>query len=307
MREAPAQRLRKSSSRRPQAFLALALLATAAGSIGAIQLAAAGGRPAAQIRVRRDLRYSDTPSQPLLLDAFLPGSRGGVTPAVVLVHGGGWVGGGKWRWDADAAKLAALGWAAFSIDYRLSPRARFPAAVDDLRAAIRWIGSHARELHVDRRRIGLIGDSAGGTLVAYVAVAGTGSRAGSVRVRAAASWSGPTDLASLVRDGHSPYLRRVARAYVGCPLTTCAHRYQSASPADHVSPSSTPLLLANSTRELVPLAQALELADRLKEAGVRFRLLVFPGTRHARRYEAAAWEPTLGFLQRYLGRLPVTP
>jgi acetyl esterase len=306
MRAAAAQRLRKSSSRRPRALVALALLATTAGGIGAIQLATAGGRTAAQIRVRRDLRYSGTPSHPLLLDAFLPRGRGGVTPAVLLVHGGGWVRGGKWRWDADAAKLAALGWAAFSIDYRLSPRARFPAAVDDLRAAIGWIGAHARELHVDRRRIGLIGDSAGGTLVAYVAVAGTGSRAGSLGVQAAASWSGPMDLASLVRDGHSPYLQRVTRAYIGCPFTTCAHRYQSASPANHVRPGSTPLLLANSARELVPLAQAREMADRLREAGVRFRLLILAGTRHARRYEAAAWEPTLGFLRRYLGQLPAS-
>jgi acetyl esterase/lipase len=306
MRDAPTQRLGKSTSRGRQAVLALALLATAAGSIGAIQLAPAGGRTPAQIRVRRDLRYGGTPSHPLLLDAFLPRRRGDVTPAVVLVHGGGWVRGGKRRWDADAAKLAALGWAAFSIDYRLSPRARFPAAVDDLQTALGWIGSHARELHVERRRIGLIGDSAGGTLVAYVAVAGTGSRAGAVRVRAAASWSGPTDLASLVRDGRSPYLERVTRAYIGCPFRTCARRYQRASPANHVSPGSTPLLLANSTRELVPLAQARELAARLQEAGVRFRLLVLPGTRHARRYEAAAWEPTLTFLEHYLGRLPAT-
>lgn len=101
-----------------------------------------------------------------------PRQHDGLSPALVFFHGGGWVIGDLDSHDVVCRQLAAEGaLIVISVDYRLAPEHKFPAAADDAIAATRWIAAHARDLGVDASRLSIGGDSAGGNLAAVVALA----------------------------------------------------------------------------------------------------------------------------------------
>jgi acetyl esterase len=98
-------------------------------------------------------------------------SKGATLPALVYYHGGGWVIGGIETHDGTCRELAeAVGCTVVSVDYRLAPEHKFPAQVDDCFAALVWVRDHADELSIDRDRIAVAGDSAGGHLAAVTAI-----------------------------------------------------------------------------------------------------------------------------------------
>jgi acetyl esterase len=113
------------------------------------------------------------PGGPIPLRAYRPqGSREGeVLPVLVFMHGGGWTIGDLDTHDVPCRELCnRAGCAVIAVDYRLAPEHRFPAAVDDAIAAVRWIAAHAPQLAIDPRRLAVGGDSAGGNLAAVTAL-----------------------------------------------------------------------------------------------------------------------------------------
>jgi len=213
-----------------------------------------------------------------------------------MLHGGGWRVGDKASWADEAQRLAARGWVAFSVNYRLDEPSVFPAEIDDAQAAVRWVRDQAGEYRVDPARIAALGESAGGHLAAMLATLGSGSLDEGARIRVGAAWSPPVDLTALAGSRGD----RWAGPLLGCTLATCPDRLAQASPVNHVDRTDAPLYLVNSTDELVPLSQAQVMAERLKASGVDHRLDVFPGARHAMDFRADAWAPTLAFLETHL-------
>ena len=273
-----------------------------------VATALAAGRVAAGpagVQVIRGLTYRTVGGERLRLDAYLPASGGPAHPAVVVVHGGGWRSGtraafapGEVSVEPTARLFAAHGWATFSIDYRLAPRARFPAQLSDVLSALVWVRRHHSRFRVNPDRVALLGASAGGNLAALAALTAPPS----ARVVAAVSWSGPMDLttfyAVLANRGSRPFVVD----YLGCAPEACAARYRNASPIVHVTHASPPLLLANSTTEIVPLDQAREMASALQVHNVAYALVVVPGSRHAADYEPAVIDRTIRFLAVSFGR-----
>ena len=260
------------------------------------------GPASAQIGVHNDVQYGMAGGKPLLLDAYVPPTpaRPGGRAAVVMIHGGGWRTGDKATWADEANRIAERGWVAFSINYRLDEPSMFPAEVDDVQTAVRWVRSHAREYGVDPARVGALGESAGGHLAAMLATLGSGALDAGARIRVAAAWSPPTDLSALARARGDQW----ATGVMGCTLSTCADKLAQASPVTYVDASDAPLYLVNSSDEQVPLSQAQALNDRLGAVAVDHRLDVLPGSRHALDYRGDAWAPTLAFLDKYLGAAP---
>src|SRR5437763_15792460 len=239
-----------------------------------VPLVAALALAASPIRVERDLHYGPRPQQ--VLDAYVvPGAP----RAVVLVHGGGFHSGSKESLDPTALRFAQSGWSAFSISYRLVPPAPWYAAKQDALEAVRWVRAQSKQFGFDPQRLAVFGTSAGGNLAALAATVGSGRRL----VAAAASWSGPMDLATFAPRN------AVVRRYVGC---SCPTRLRTLSPVSFVGAGDAPLLLASSAHELVPLSQASQMARRLERARIPHRLLVYRGSRHAVAYERDAWTPT---------------
>jgi acetyl esterase/lipase len=278
-----------------------ALLAEFAQGGGGAQCGAPSVGSSAQ--VSSDVRYGSADGAALYLDTYVPAAARSRRPGVVFIHGGGWDRGDKSLFSCEASQVARLGWDGFSINYRLDPPARFPASIEDSLKAVRWIRSHAARFHLDPTKLAVIGSSAGGNLAALIAVDGRGSRTRGSRVLAAVTWSAPTDLARLARTGS--FAGRTVEHYVGCAPAACPKLYQEGSPVSAVDHSDAPMLIANSTSELIPLVQAKEMTRELTHARVAHRLVVIPGARHAEAYEGAVWKASLKFLERFLGRLPI--
>jgi acetyl esterase len=257
--------------------LALALLTTVGFAAPAVS------QPG--VRIENGIVYATTEGVSLKLDAYLP-TAPGPHPGVIVIYGGGWYTGSR-EWDQElGVELAQDGFVAFGVDYRLAPRFTYPAPVEDLQTAVIWIRAHGSEFGVDPGRLGAIGESAGGHLAALLAVLGSGARDTGSRIAAAVSLSGPMDLGRLVTDVGNTRLsdgmtgREAIEQFLGCRAAACAGPLREASPLTYVDGSDAPMLLANSTREVIPLSQATEMAGALREANVPVRLIEVPGSAH---------------------------
>jgi acetyl esterase/lipase len=167
----------------------------------------AAAAPALPGTLTKDIEYARPGGVSVRLDAFVPDGAGPF-PTVIMVHGGVWNAGDKSGGRSHGymapmdGPLARAGFAWFEINYRLSTKYPYPACIDDVEAAIRWVKAHAAEYHVDPRRIALAGESAGGHLVDLAAARADDS----TRVAAVVSFYGVYDLVALanVRGGVHP-------------------------------------------------------------------------------------------------------
>ena len=116
-----------------------------------------------------DMTYASYEGRTLKMDLYKPREKSGKLPAIVCIHGGGWIKGSRKNYTKVARALAAHGYVAVTISYRLSGEAVFPAAIMDCKAAVRFLRAHAQTLGINPEKIGAIGSSAGGHLAALLA------------------------------------------------------------------------------------------------------------------------------------------
>ncbi|RYY65122.1 MAG: alpha/beta hydrolase [Chitinophagaceae bacterium] len=124
------------------------------------------------VRQKKNIVYSRIGKRKLLLDAFYPVSNQSPQTAIIMVHGGGWRSGNRTQHFPLLQKLASLGYTCFAPEYRLSTEALFPAAVYDIKGAIRWVRAHAKQFNIDTAKIVVMGFSAGGELAAFMGTTG---------------------------------------------------------------------------------------------------------------------------------------
>src|SRR5579875_1328564 len=237
-------------------------------------------------RTLNDIVYSRPGGADLLMDASLPGSSL-PTPAVIIVHGGGWVRGDR-RIDVRPLfkPLSDAGFAWFSISYRLvSNVTDFGVAIDDVEAAVRYVKEHAADYNVDPNRIALIGESAGGQLAAMAALrSGTASS-----VKAVVGFYTPTDLVSLLKN--STYIPSQLRDQViGRPWEWLVLAGLSRlSPIDNVRRDMPPFLLIHGTSDaLVPFDQSEQMCKKMRDAGATCEVYPIEGAGHGIRW----WSPS---------------
>jgi acetyl esterase/lipase len=245
--------------------------------------------------VYRDLAYDDeSPLQ--ALDIYLPDNGDRPYPVLVAIHGGGFSGGDKE--DGQVVPVLAgltRGYAVASIDYRLSPEATFPAAISDVKAAVRWLRAHAGEYGLDGSRIALWGDSAGGNLAA---LAGTAGDSDALRgpdpanadqpdtVQAVVDWFGPISFLQTDDDFRKAGFDRPSALdhrsflseYLGAPLDEVPGKVEASDPITYLSPDDPPILIEHGTADgTVPYPQSVRLArayaDVAGQDSVTLRLL----------------------------------
>ncbi len=218
-------------------------------------------------------------------DLYLPPNRSVDvrSPAVVIIHGGGWTGGkkGASREVNIGTTIAAHGYVGMSIDYLLATEDKlsWPQNIHDCKTAVRWLRANADRLQIDADHIGVIGGSAGGHLTSLLALTGPADgldpaapyRNFSCRVQCAIPMYG----AGEVRDSSN------AKLMLGKSRDVAPELYKLASPITHVDAQDPPFLILHGTADkTVPVEQSEILADALQRVGVKHQLVLVKDAPH---------------------------
>jgi len=262
------------------------------------------------VTVEENIPYASVKGSELRLDIYEPASDRGTDahPAALLIHGGAWTAFDKSTMRGMGQFLARNGFVAFSVDYRLfdGKNNRWPAQLDDVQLAVRWVRAHASKYNLNPDRIGAFGHSAGAQLAALLGMQDTRDSSNpalaeySSKVQAVVEVSGPTDFT--VRD--NPEDDVFLASFLGGDYKTRPEVWRDASPAFHVEKKNAAFLIVHGTKDNdVPISQAQELFDKLHAAGVPAKLVkVDDGhtfqTPEARRQLAME---TLEFFAQYVG------
>src|SRR5918997_2465759 len=232
----------------------------------------------ASVVVHRDLHYVSGGHPRQMLDLYLPRAAGPL-PLIVWIHGGAFRVGSKE--DRLPREMLERGFAIASLNYRLSQHARFPAQIEDCKAAVRWLRAHADSYGLDPSRFASWGESAGGHLAAMLGTAGhersfeVGEHLEhSSRVQAVLDFFGPTDF--LQMDAHRLPEGMVHDAegspesqLIGGPIQDRPAEVARANPVTFVTPAAPPFLIVHGDRDpLVPYHQSTLLVAALRGAGV---------------------------------------
>ncbi len=239
------------------------------------------------VTFERGIEYANPDDQHLQLNLARPKNASGPMPAVLCIHGGGFRGGHRDGNNGLCLHLAQRGFVAATVSYRLAPKFQFPAAVFDVKAAVRWLRANAAKYQIDPARIGVTGDSAGGHLAQFLGVtAGVkqfegdgGNGENSSSVACVVNRYGPSNL--LKSYDASVDAAEVLPLFLGGNRETARQRHVEASPLNWVTPAAAPTLLLHGTEDkYVAYEQAVWMRDRLQACGVEVELLTLTGAGH---------------------------
>jgi acetyl esterase/lipase len=267
-------------TRRFRSFL-IAVLATvpacrpsAWSQTPAAQSSSSGQSAPASGASEENVLYATVNGTALHLDVYEPPDRGTqAQPAVILIHGGSWMSFDKSTMSGMGRFLARYGYVAFAVDYRLfdGKNYRWPAQLDDVQRAVRWVRANAAKYGVESKHIGAFGHSAGAQLAALLGMEDTRDNSDaalakySSKVQAVVDVSGPSDFTTDHDADGDAFLSK----FLGGDEASHPDLWKDASPVFHAAKDNAPFLIMHGTKdEEVRISQAQELNDKLSAAGV---------------------------------------
>jgi acetyl esterase/lipase len=222
------------------------------------------------------------------LDIYHLKSLTNPVPVLIFIHGGAWKQGDKQDYLVYLLDFAKRGFVTASVAYRFSQEAPFPAAVRDVKCAIKWIKSHAQDYFINPKKVAVIGGSAGGHLALMIAYSAgetyfmgeCPSDSVSSRVQAAVNLYGPVDLTTDFALSNNS-----VRNFLGAKFAQSPELYLKASPKKFISPDDPPTLIFHGTIDkIVPVSQSDSLKKWLDTSGIQnnyHRLSGWPHTMDA--------------------------
>jgi acetyl esterase/lipase len=271
--------------------------------------------PPAGVAFEKDVVYGKGGGADLKLNLSRPKDAGGKLPCVLVIHGGGWAGGDRSQHDDITWKFAQAGFVSATVGYRLAPAQKFPAQVNDVKCAVRFLRANADKYGIDPQRIGAVGFSAGAHLSMMLATMDKedglegdgGSPDQPSKVQAAVAYFGPTDLAATdVPDR----VKDILKNFIGGTPADKPREYRLASPLTYVSPGDAPMLLFQGTRDpLVPHTQAYAMIEAMTRYNIpgRVELLINGSHGWGGAELEHTVEQTFEFFERYLKKAAGAP
>jgi acetyl esterase/lipase len=246
---------------------------------------AKGAEPPTDVQFERDITYGTVPGQELKLNMARPKDAQGQLPCVVVIHGGAWRAGDRKQHDDLTWQFARRGYVSVTVGYRFCPQYPFPAQVQDVKCAVRFLRANATRYNIDPNRIGAVGFSAGAHLSMMLGVMdkqdGLDDSGGwdgpSSKVNAVVSFFGPTDLLA----PYPPATQGLLRDFLGGSQQEKAEAHRKASPITYVNKGDAPMLLLQGTKDpLVPYQQAIVMLEAMTKAEVPGRMELIAGASH---------------------------
>ncbi|MDA1017316.1 MAG: alpha/beta hydrolase fold domain-containing protein [Planctomycetota bacterium] len=253
-----------------------------------------------------DLVYAEYGERKMHLDLFVPKAAKPV-PAIMVIHGGGWLKRSKDKFHGLAHALAARGYATAAVEYRLGGEAKFPAAILDCNAATRWVRTNAKRFNIDPERIGAVGGSAGGHLVGLMA---TDSQVATIRsesepevssrLRAAVILAGPLELATgpVAEKSRKQPADSNSNKWLGKTIDEAPELYKLASPFTHVSKTSAPMLFMTGQYDLPQ--RNIGTRDKLRALSIETGIHVYSLGRHGCWNQHPWFEPMVDDIDAFL-------
>jgi acetyl esterase/lipase len=229
----------------------------------------------------------------LRVDVFVPPAPVKNGAGVLLIHGGGWINGDRKQLHGYGILLGRAGYTCVACEYRLAPDAKWPAQIDDVRIAFEWMRAHAGELGIDRDRIAVEGNSAGGHLALFLA----GTTPG---VAACAAIYPPADLQR--RHAVAETQQRVSPVKLLMPSVDPA-ALAEASANTYISADFPPtMLIHGNADQVVPVAQSLRFYEQLVAAGAKAELHIFEGQPHSIDQQTGPGRPCASLMELFFKR-----
>ena len=262
----------------------------------------------ADVDYRPDITYATVAGEDLKLDVATPKGLDHAVPAVVVIHGGGWMGGKRQDMTAIAKETAAHGYVSATISYRFAPKHRFPAQIEDVKCAVRYLRAHAKELNIDPRHIGAMGVSAGahlsmmlGTLDSADGMEGDGGNSDQPsKVQAVVSFVGPVNL---IIENYTETQTQILEAFLGGKPKEKEADCRRASPITYINKGDAPMLCFFGTADpLISYDQAFQITNALATAEVPGRVELILGAGHGWLGEelSRTMGATIGFFDQHL-------
>ncbi|ALI98587.1 alpha/beta hydrolase [Rufibacter tibetensis] len=264
------------------------------------------------VKEKRNVVYCRIGNRDLALDAFFPKKKTkGKTPAILIIHGGGWRSGSREQHIPLAQRLAALGYACFTVEYRLSTEALYPAAIHDLKSAVRWLRTNAKQYNLDTTKITALGFSAGGELAAFLGA--TNKKAefegnncpsnASSQVHAVVDIDGTLSFAHPESgEGDDSRSTSAATYWFGFPKKEKMALWEEASPLAHVGKNSPPFLFINSSVDRMHAGRD-DFRKVLDQHHIYSEVHTFPEAPHTFPLFDSWFEPMVSYIDSFLKKV----
>jgi len=248
--------------------------------------AKAPAEPPAGVQYEKDIEFGKGGDTALKLDIARPEKADKRLPCIVVIHGGGWRGGNFKVHVPEIFDFASQGYVSATVQYRLVPAARWPAQIEDVKCAVRYLRANAEKYGIDKERLGAIGFSAGahlsmllGTMDKKDGLEGNGGNPNELsKVQAVVSYFGPTDLA---QKDFPDIVNGMLSDFLGGSPEARAAEFKAASPITYIDKDDAPILHFQWTKDqLVPYQQGYLLADAMTKAGLGGRVEMLLGANH---------------------------
>lgn len=264
------------------------------------------------VKEKRNISYCTIGERNLVLDVFYPSAKSkNKRAAIMIIHGGGWRSGNRTQHYPLAQKLADLGYVCFTPEYRLSTEALYPAALYDLKSALRWIHASAKKYNVDTNKIAVLGFSAGGQLAALLGVTiGNAKFEGDeCNLKSSSSVNAIVDLDGTLSfvhpesgEGDDSKKTSAATYWFGYSKKENPELWKDASPLTHVGKNTPPTLFINSSVESMHAGRN-DFIKVLNENGIYSEVKTFPDAPHSFSLFEPWFERTVKYIDDFLKKV----
>lgn len=268
------------------------------------------------IKEKNAITYCKIGDRKLLLDVFYPKQKTKQRrQAIMIIHGGGWRSGNKNQHHPLAERLAELGYVTFTPEYRLSTEALYPAAVHDLKSALRWIHANAKKYNVDRSKIAVLGFSAGGQLATLMGttVGNSSFEGNSCNLNYSSSINAVINLDGILSfvhpesgEGDDSKKPSAATLWFGYPKKDNPQLWEDASPIKHVSKNTPPTLFINSSVDRMHAGRD-DFIKILRKNNIYTEVKTFPDAPHSFPLFNPWFESTVKYIDEFLKAVNINP